>query len=253
MKVLILAAGYGTRIYPLTRNVPKALLSINSKPAIEYIIEKILHAGIKDMHIITNNKFFTKFSDWLNKTNIINENVSIDIINDNTDSKHNRLGAIGDIDYAIKEKNIQEDLLIVASDNLFEFELDKFIDSSKSNCDYPTVGISDLFYNKKLVSKYGVVKIDSDNCIVEFTEKPKHPESSLVATGIYFFPRQSLDLISKYLKQGNCPDSPGYLASWLCDNYAVHSYSFTGHWYDIGSLEVYRQVGGDLSHHRTSL
>jgi len=252
MKVLILAAGYGIRLYPITKDISKVLLPVKGKPVIEYIVEKLEYINVNGIYVVTNDRFFSHLEEWVNGVKRSNSKISnfIEVINDCTISENDKLGAIGDVDYVIKNKKIQEDLLIIAGDNLFEFGLNEFISFSQRNSKYPTIGITSLD-SKKLASQYGIVKIDENNHVKEFEEKPINPKSNLVAIGIYYFSLESLYLISEYLEEKNNPDAMGYLITWFCKNYEVYSYSFLGQWYDIGSLERYRQVGGDLVEEKT--
>lgn len=246
MKVLLLAAGYGTRLYPLTKNIPKALLPIEGKPVIEYTIERLnKYNQIDDIYIVTNDRFFPKINEWKD-TFISENNSSIEVINDNTNSDENKLGAVGDIGYILDKKNITDSVLVIASDNLFEFGLNDFFKAARDFSKCVTIGTVDFSSNKKAISKYGVVKLDSDNRVIEFEEKPDNPASNLVAIGLYYFPEETLSLISKYLREGNNPDNTGYLIRWLCENYKVYAHKFPCKWYDVGSFEGYKLAGGDL-------
>lgn len=247
MKVLILAAGYGTRLYPLTKNIPKALLPVNGTPIIEYILINLKNINLEKIFIVTNDQFCDKFKNWIqniNNSEIKELKDKIEIINDNTTSDEDKLGAIGDIDYVIKEKEVNDDLMILAADNLYNFKLSDFINFSKKD-NYPTIGITSL-ENEKLVSKYGVVQVGKNNKVKSFEEKPEMPPTNKVAIGIYFLPQCSFILIEKYLNERNNPDAIGFLIEWMCKNYEVYCYDFKGKWIDIGSKEGYKLAGGDL-------
>ncbi len=251
MKVLVLAAGYGTRLYPLTKNTPKVLLSVKGKPVIKHIIEKLEnHENITDIYVVTNNKFFPNLEKWKNNLDSKIKN-TISIINDNTYSEKDKLGTVGDINYVLQRESIKASLLIILGDNFFEFKLDYFLKDSKQYDNlHPEVAVIDFSKRAESVSKYGVVKLDDNNRIIEFEEKPKYPNSTLVAAGIYFFPLNSLKLIPEYLNSGNNPDNVGYLIKWLCENYKVYAHRFDyDKWHDIGSVDTYKQLGGnDLAH-----
>lgn len=235
MKCILLCAGYGTRLYPLTKNQPKALLNVANKPIIEHIINKIeLIDEVDTIYIITNDRFYQNFSDW-QKT--FNSKKQVKIINDNTNSNENRLGAIGDLHFVITNENIQEDLLLISGDNLFEFSL-LDMHAQFKNKKTNTIALYDV---KKLeeAKRFGVVKLDDENKVIAFQEKPEFPESTLSSIGIYFYPKETLDLIKTYLREGNSPDMPGMLLEWLHKKSPVHGFVFDGKqkWFDIGSLE----------------
>jgi glucose-1-phosphate thymidylyltransferase len=230
MKAIILAAGYATRLYPLTLNTPKPLLAVAGKPIVEHIIEKIsVLPDISNIYIITNRKFHPHFLEWLSK---YDAKMPVEIINDGTMSNDDRLGAIGDIDFAVIWKGIDDDLLAVAGDNLFDFSLSEansFFRKRRSD----TIVVYDV-KDKELASQYGIVGTNEGK-IIDFEEKPKSPKSTLASTGIYFFRKQTLDLIRKYIEQGNNPDKTGSFIEWLYKREEVYTYSTDKNWYDIGT------------------
>jgi glucose-1-phosphate thymidylyltransferase len=238
VKALILAAGYGTRLYPLTKDIPKPLLKIHHKPILEYIlgnIEKVKE--IVNVYIITNAHFFGKIVEW---TNSYRTHLKIEVINDNTTSNENRLGAIKDIEFAIKNREIKDDLLVVAGDNLFDFDLKDFLNFSLDKGKYNTVCVYNL-KDKTKASLYGIVEIDKEEKIVNFEEKPKEPKSTLAAMAVYFFPKKTLNLITEYLKKEEKQDAPGFFLRWLSKKDKVFAYEFKGRWFDIGSIESYKE------------
>ncbi len=239
MKALILAAGYGTRLYPLTQSMSKALLDVNGRPIVEYILDKIYDISeIEEIYIVSNEKFYKKFKQW-------NENykpqIPITLINNGTTDDSNKLGAIRDIKFVIESKEISDDLLIVAGDNLFDFELESFSDFFKEKNSF-CIGlfkISDL----SLVHKYSNVKLDEGKRIVDFVEKPSKALSDLVAICLYLFPKgRGLNLIADYLRQKNNPDAPGYFFQWLVKKEKVYGYEFGGKWLDIGDIDSYNKA-----------
>ncbi len=253
IKVIILAAGYATRMYPLTQGRPKALLPIKGKPIIEFITDNL--KGVRDIDeiiILSNDKFYSLFLDWLKD---YHPGIGIRIVNDLTFSEDDRLGAMGDLYFAIQKEKIDSDILVVAGDNLFNFRLDNFIQSSRGKPNI-SVGVYDIG-DRKAAHKFGVVNIGSDNRITEFTEKPAAPFSSLVAVGIYFVPRNTVKFIKEYLQLDNSPVSPagpkfrlgpvgrgrrdalGHFIEWLLPKDTVMGYKFDGTWYDIGDIESY--------------
>lgn len=232
MNAIILAAGYATRLYPLTENTPKPLLNVNGKPIVEHIIRKLEQIdSINKVYIVTNDKFEQNFNEWLNN---FDSNKPIEIINDGTKSNEDRLGALGDIHYAINSKKLDSDILVIAGDNLFELsliEVVNFFKKKKSNI----IVLHDV-KNFELARHYGIVEV-KENIVVNFEEKPVSPKSTLASTGIYLFSKKTLPLINKYITQGNNPDKTGSFIEWLHKRDVVYSYITNKKWYDIGSAE----------------
>jgi glucose-1-phosphate thymidylyltransferase len=238
MKALILAAGYATRLYPLTINTPKPLLKLRNRPIIDYIIEKLEQVGDVDrILVVTNNKFYRQFDEWLTpKLAYAPERYTL--INDGSNSVEDRLGAIGDISLSLKKGMIDDDLLVVAGDNLFDFNLNEFVrfglekEPHHSICLYlPGNGNFDL-------SRFGVAQINEFSQVTDFEEKPQKPKSNLIATCIYFIPREKLYLIPKYLNGGNHNDAPGAYMRWLAQNDKVYGRISDGVWFDLGDFEA---------------
>ena len=238
MKALILAAGYGTRLYPLTQSMPKPLLDVNGRPMVEYILEKMKAlSDIEEFYMIVNQKFYQKFDEW--KRNYKSKK-PMTLINNGTTDDSNKLGAIRDMELVIREGKIDRDLLIIAGDNLFDFDLQKFRDFCKQKNSF-CIGlfrIDDL----ALVRKYSNVKLDANKRITDFVEKPPEALSNLVAICMYMFPRKRLHLVKKYLEEGNNPDAPGYFIQWLVKKEKVYGYEFGGKWLDIGDMNSYNKA-----------
>lgn len=239
MKALILAAGYGTRLYPLTKETPKPLLAVKNKPILEYILRNIKDAGISETYIITNDKFFGKISRW---TKEYKSSLKIKVITDHTTSNDDRLGAIRDIEFTIKQQQISDDIVVIAGDNLFNLSLKDFIKFSlkKQQVD-AVVCVYDVKDIKK-ASLYGITEIDENKRVMSFEEKPKEPRSTLAAMAIYYFPKKALTLISEYLSNGEKNDAPGFFLKWLSKRGRVFAYVFDGLWFDIGSIESYKEA-----------
>jgi len=240
MKALILAAGYATRLYPLTKEYPKPLLEVKSRPLVDYILDKLCSVeAIDEILVVTNNKFFLKFKDWAKGKKI---KIKLTIVNDLTKSLEDRLGAIGDMNFVIEKKRPNDDLLVIGGDNLFNEGLEGFIEFAKVKAPSPVIGIYDL-KNIKEAHKYGVIKLDKNCKVVDFKEKPKLPKSTLVAMCLYYFPKEKLGLIKKYLKdKKNKQDATGYYIDWLRKKEAIYGFTFHGAWYDIGDAKFYNKA-----------
>jgi len=232
MEAIILAAGYATRLYPLTLDTPKPLLKVAGKPIVEHIIDKINRmSGIRKIHIVTNNKFAPKFSEWLKE---FDSSTAVNIINDGTNSNDDRKGAIGDVYFALEKENIDDDFLVIAGDNLFEMDL---ADTVKLFIRHGhDLIIAHDVKDKILAKQYGIIHAD-DNIIIKFEEKPQNPQSTLASTGIYFFKKTAKDMISKYIKQGNSPDKTGSFIEWLHKREKIYCYVTEKPWHDIGTIE----------------
>ena len=231
MDAIILAAGYGMRLQPLTEDTPKPLLEVAGKPMMEHIIGKVEGLNVGKIYIVTNDKFYQNFSDWLHN---FNAEIPIEVINDGTKSNEDRRGALGDIRFVITNKNIKDDIVVIAGDNLFELPLQEVANIFKKKGNNVIV-LHDV-KDKGLARHYGVVEV-KDNVVVDFEEKPAIPKSTLVSTGIYFFPKRTLDFIEKYISQGNNPDKTGDFIKWLHKRETVYAYITDKKWYDIGSFE----------------
>ena len=240
MKALILAAGYGTRLYPLTKKYPKPLLPVGGRPILDYIAGKLTRVkALKEIIVITNAKFYPHFLKWAKK---FRTGVLIKIVNDRTKNEFERLGAVGDISFALNQEAINEDIIIFGGDNLFEESLDGFLTFALSKRPRASIGVYDI-KKKSLAVKYGVVKLDKNNKIINFTEKPPSPMSSLVATCLYYIPKEKLKYLAEYSEssQNGC-DASGSFIGWLSREDEVYSFVFKKQWYDIGDLKVYREA-----------
>lgn len=235
MKALILAAGYATRLYPLTKDYPKPLLEIKGKPIINYIVDKLSSAAaIDEIYIVTNSKFIRFFRKWVKS---IESPKKIILVDDLTKNNQDRLGAIGDINFTISKKKIQDDLLVIGGDNLFSGFLSGFLSSVRKNTPAVNIGLYRL-KQKKDASRYGVVKLDNYKRVISFEEKPKHPKSSLVAMCLYLIPKDCLGSIKGYIQgKKNKIDATGGYIAWLKDRAPVYGYVFSGFWFDIGDYK----------------
>ena len=240
MKALILAAGYATRLYPLTKEFPKPLLTIGSKPIINYIIEKLRPVEeIDEVIVVTNSKFISLFKKWSAGIRISKR---LTLVDDLTAEHAIKRGAIGDMDFAIDKKRIKDDLLVIGGDNLFDGDLSGFLLFAKTNKDRPTMGVYDIKDRKK-AKEYGVVKLDRKNRVIDFKEKPQNPKSTLVAMCLYYFPGKRLGLIKEYLNhQAKKSDASGLYIDWLSKKVPVYGFVFGGRWYDIGHHRLYNEA-----------
>ena len=242
MKALLLGAGYATRLYPLTRERPKPLLPVGGVAILERICEKILPVpGIDHIYVVTNHRFAGHYYRWLTEFQESRKlKVPVEIYDDLTTSPDDRLGAIGDIDFVIQHANVDDDLLVVAGDNLFEFPLKAFTAFAKKKKS-PAVCVKDLG-DTELASLYGVVEVDAKGRIVDFEEKPPDPKSSLIAIGVYYFPKEHLPLLRQYLEEGQSRDAPGYFIQWLHQQVPLYAHPVKGAWYDIGDIDSYTKA-----------
>ena len=247
MNALILAAGYATRLYPLTLNKAKPLLEVGGKPIIEWLFDNLASVpGLQTVYVVTNNKFANDFQNWANAYSASarlqsdkqdqHREMRIKIINDGSTSDDDKLGAIGDINLVITRENLAgDDLLVVAGDNLFEQPLIDFVNAARS---WPaTVAIHDVG-DLEAMKKYGTVTIDSKGVITSFEEKPQKPKSTLAAVALYYYSREVLPLFTTYLAAGNNPDQPGLFLQWLYPRKPVGTFEIKGRWLDIGSKET---------------
>jgi glucose-1-phosphate thymidylyltransferase len=234
MHTIILAAGYGTRLYPLTKETPKPLLPVANKPIIGHIIEKIKQANLDNISIVTNNKHYPHYLKWIQNSNLKN----INLINDTTNSHEQRLGALKDLNLVIKKQHINEDILIIAGDNLFAFDLQNFINFYKENG--TCIAVYDI-KSKQLAKKFGVVEV-KDNKLISFEEKPQDPKTTLISTACYIISKDHLFLLNNYLSQKNNPEGPGFFIAYLMNYDNISAYIFEEPWYDIGSIESYREA-----------
>ncbi len=243
MTLIILAAGYAVRLQPLTIVTSKSLLTIGKKKILDRILEKTLAVkDISSVYIITNAKFFEVFLEWLKASEI--KGAKISILNDGTLTNETRLGAIRDIAFAIKAGSIDDDIMIVAGDNLFDFDLNRFVKFARGHSDGVSVALYDIA-DLESAKNFGVVGIDKFNKVIDFEEKPKAPKSTLVSTGIYYFPKNKLSYIQEYVKMRNKLDAPGYCIGWLAGRGKVYGFKFTEDWYDIGNIESYKKADAE--------
>jgi glucose-1-phosphate thymidylyltransferase len=237
MNALILAAGYATRLYPLTLNKAKPLLAVGGKPIIEWVVDNL--EGVPDLetiYVVTNDKFAGDFQAWSEGYQSRHPQFQFKIINDGSRSDEDKLGAIGDINFVVTQENLsQSPLLIIAGDNLFTESLKDFV--SCANGTEATVAVYDVG-DPEAIKKYGNVLINEDGIITHLEEKPQKPRGTLAAIALYYYSPAVLSLLRTYLAAGNNPDQPGRFVQWLYTRKPVKTFQITGKWLDIGSKET---------------
>ena len=238
MNVLILAAGYATRLYPLTLHKAKPLLEVVGKPMIEWVLDNL--AGIPDLetvYVVTNNKFVKDFQTWADGFRQRQSGLALKVIDDGSTDDSDKLGAIGDINLVLmREENLaKSDLIIVAGDNLFSEPLLDFAKSAKG-CEamLATYDVGNL----EAIKKYSSITLDPAGIITQFEEKPAEPTSTLTGIALYYFSREVVPLFRAYLAVGNNPDQPGRFIQWLYTRKPVKTHQIRGTWFDIGSEET---------------
>jgi glucose-1-phosphate thymidylyltransferase len=237
MNVLILAAGYATRLYPLTLNKAKPLLIVGGKPIIEWLVDNLANIpDLETIYVVTNDKFAADFQAWSRSYQERHPEFKFKVVNDRSKSDDDKLGAIGDINFVVTHENIaQTSLLVAAGDNLFTSPLADFVAKAK-NSDV-TVAVYDVGDNEA-IKKYGNVTVDAEGIITRFEEKPKKPQGTLAAIALYFYSPAVLSLLKTYLAAGNNADQPGRFVQWLYTREPVKTFQIKGQWLDIGSKET---------------
>jgi glucose-1-phosphate thymidylyltransferase len=225
----VLAAGYATRLRPLTDSVPKQLLPVGGRPMMDWVCDKIGEITA-DVHVVTNTRFAEGFERWASGRG------GIVVHDDGTTSNEDRLGAIGDIAFVLERVGADDDLLVIAGDNLFDFSLADLVGFWRAKGRASALAVYDCG-NLELATHYGVVEATDDDRVVGFEEKPSEPRSTLVATACYLYHRNHVPLVDRYLSEGNPPDQPGRLVAWLYPREPVYGYRFAGDWFDIGNPE----------------
>jgi glucose-1-phosphate thymidylyltransferase len=246
MKVLILAAGYATRLYPLTLKKAKPLLEVGGKPMIEWVVDNMAAVpAIRSIYVVSNAKFAGDFQNWAHAYQERHPHLEIRVINDGSTNDDDKLGAIGDIHLALTREDLfNDDLLIVAGDNLFTEPLGKFVEFAAGT--EATVGVYDVG-DREAIKKYGAVEVDDCGVITRFEEKPANPTTTLAAIALYYYSREVLPLFTTYIAAGNNPDQPGRFLQWLYPRKPVHTFQITGRWVDIGSKETLESTNKILS------
>jgi glucose-1-phosphate thymidylyltransferase len=230
MRVIVLAAGYATRLRPLTESIAKPLLPVGGRPMVDWILDKVDELDdVQGVHVVTNSVYAAGFDAWA-------EGREVQIHDDGTSSNDDRLGAIGDIRFTIDAAGLDDDLLVIAGDNLFDYSLADYVSFWRSKGVASAIAVHDVG-SLDLARKYGVVDVDSDDRVVALVEKPEHPRSTLAATATYLVHRAHVPLVARYLDEGNAPDPPGSFFEWLFARDPLYAYRFPGSWLDIGDRD----------------
>ena len=240
MKCLILAAGYATRLYPLTENFPKPLLEVGDKTILDWLIDDLVETtNIDEFVVISNHKFAQHFENWKeNKTKA--RPYQIIVIDDGTSSNETRLGAVKDIQLTVEKLNLTDDLLIMAGDNVLDFSLSKFVQFAKEK------GTSCVMCHEenelKKQQKTAIITMDAENRITSYEEKPKKPKGNLAVPPFYCYRACDVKRIQDALNNGCGYDAPGSFAAWLSKQTEMHAYPMPGKRYDIGDINSYEYV-----------
>jgi glucose-1-phosphate thymidylyltransferase len=231
MKAIILAGGYATRLRPLTDDLSKCLLPVGGRPMIDWILDRIQEVDdVDEVHVVTNSRFAQDFQHWaLFKDGVV-------VHDDGTTSNEDRLGAMGDVAFLLDRIGVDDDVLVIAGDNLFDYDLEDFVEFWRAKGVASAVAVHDV-RELRLASQYGIVDVAGDDRIVGFVEKPDEPASTLAATATYIYHREHVPLVRRYLEEGNAPDQSGSFIAWLHERAPVYAYWFTGVWLDIGDHE----------------
>ena len=236
MKCVILAAGYATRLYPLTENFPKPLLEVKGKTILDWLLEDIDRSGeIDEYVVISNHKFSGIFSEWAE-----DHKLPITVLDDGTENNETRLGAVKDIQFAIEKLKLCNDLLVIAGDNLLDFSLQPFIQYSKEKNTTCIMRYWEPDINK--LKKTGVAIVDKNDRIISMEEKPAEPKSNWCTPPFYIYKASDVPLVAKGIQSGCGVDAPGSFIAWLATQTTVHAYKMPGKRYDIGNLASYEEV-----------
>ena len=234
MTSIILAAGYATRMYPLTLNYPKPLLEVGGKKIIDWLIEDLEKSGVERTVVVSNHKFISQFQAWAEgRENII-------VLDDGSEDNDHRLGAVNDIEFAIEKANIDDDIVVLAGDNVLNFSLSSFIDYGRKKKTSCIMRHEEKDKNK--LRKTGVIEINEDELVLGMEEKPKEPKSNWAVPPFYYYTKEDKDLIKEGIASGCGTDAPGSFVSWLVKTRPVHAYRMIGERFDVGSIEGYEKI-----------
>lgn len=238
MKAIVLCGGYAKRMWPLTKDKPKHLLRIAEKPMLEYVLEDLeLEGHIDKIYVATNKKFAPLFDDFLKKKN---SRIDTELVVEQTTKEEEKLGSIGALGKLINDKNINEEVLVIGGDNMFEFkivELLKFLEEKNNN-----VLVLETIDDNEKAKLYGICEVDDNHKIINFEEKPQNPKSNLASTCCYILSKEGIAALKDYLNEGNDPDHFGSFINWIMSRQPFYGFKFQGKWFDIGNIEEYEKA-----------
>jgi glucose-1-phosphate thymidylyltransferase len=240
MKLIILAAGYATRLYPLTLDQPKPLLPVAGKAMLEHVVDNLETIPYIDVsYLVTNAKFAGHFQSWVDNRGQ-NYQSCFEVVNDGTTDESNRLGAIGDTHLVLTKHGIEDDIIVVGGDNLFSQDLFEFGEFCREK-NAPVLAVYDVG-DLNEIKKYNSIEIDSEGRITYFEEKPAEPKSTLTGIALYYYPQSALPLVRQYIAEGNNPDQPGRLVQWMYPRVPFYTWKVPGLWFDVGSKETLEEA-----------
>lgn len=233
MKAVVLAGGYATRMWPITKHRPKMFLPIGTSTVVDRIFSALeADDRVNEVYVSTNERFAADFEAHLEESDYEKPTLSIE----DTSEEKDKFGVVGALAQLVEREGVDDDMLVIAGDNLISFEISDFLDFFEGR-DAPTLAAYDVGSREKAKS-YGLVELDGEQ-VVDFQEKPEDPMSTLVSIACYAFPRESLSLLSTYLEEDNNPDEPGWFVQWLQDREPTYAYTFEDAWFDIGTPKSY--------------
>ena len=242
MKAIILAAGYATRLYPLTLNTPKPLLMIGHQTILDHLLDRLAHFSELDaVYVVTNSKFAPHFSAWMKQCEEESRwSYALKVIDDGTSSNDTRLGAIADIQFVIEGEQVDDDLVVAAGDNVFQIdfaELYRFFQQKGSD-----VILAQHLNDPARLRQRGVVQFDDQSRVIGFEEKPQHPRSEYVCPALYLHRQENIHYYRQYLLEGGNPDAPGHFIRWYYSRVQLFAFLMSIPAIDIGTLETYERV-----------
>lgn len=234
MTAIILAAGYATRMYPLTLNFPKPLLEVGEKKIIDHLLDDLVQSGVERTVVVSNHKFIDQFTSWADtRENVI-------VLDDGSVDNDHRLGAVKDIEFAIEKANIDDDIVVLAGDNVLNFSLSSFIKYGKEQKTTCIMRHEQRDINK--LRKTGVIVIDDNDLVLEMDEKPQEPKSIWAVPPFYYYTKEDIKLVKEGIESGCGTDAPGSFISWLVKKKPVHAFLMPGERFDVGSIEGYEKI-----------
>lgn len=240
MKAVLLCAGYATRMYPLTHNFPKSLLSVAGKPILSDLVLQLVATGhINEFIIVTNARFYQHFLDWA-EIQKKEHGVLVSVLDDGTFTNEASLGAVGDLELVIQKLNLRESVLISAGDSLYRMSFNHYLNDYTAK---PRNLV--LIYKEESIDQLrraGVVEIDGDGRVLKMLEKPENPPSQFACPAMYILQTEALSLVSNYLKESPNSDAPGNFIAWLSQQQAVYTHHMRGRRLDVGNIETYRNA-----------